>query len=75
MTPSKFEEHNYCPTFGATLLQSFIQIHARIWELRRQAKMCKNSKCQGPELCQNLSNMNYLPTLSNVNGRRTLKHF
>ena len=24
--------------------------------------MCKNSKCQGPLLCQNLSNMNYLPT-------------
>ena len=31
-------------------------------ELRRQAKMCKNSKCQGPQLCQNLSSMNYLPT-------------
>ena len=24
--------------------------------------MCKNSKCQGPYLCQNLPNMNYLPT-------------
>ena len=24
--------------------------------------MCKNSKCQGPLLCQNLPNMNYLPT-------------
>ena len=31
-------------------------------EMRRQAKMCKNSKCQGLELCQNLLNINYLPT-------------
>ena len=62
MTPAKFVEHYYCPPFDATLLPSFIKIHSRLWELRRQAKMCKNSKCQGPWLCLNLSNMNYLPT-------------
>ena len=34
----------FIKTCGATLLPSFIQIHARMKEeLRRQAKMCKNS--------------------------------
>ena len=34
-------------TCGATPLQTFIQIHATTQEeLRRQARMCKNSKCQ-----------------------------
>ena len=32
----------------------------------KQAKMCKNSKCQGPLLCQNLPNINYLPTCTFV---------